>query len=227
MCGRFAVGDTDGTDWADWLVLDPDLGWPPESWPTANWNIAPTQQVGIVLQGPNGRRAGPARWGLIPHWWGKPLAEFKATTFNARSEEAAGKPMFRDAWAKRRCLIPAIGWYEWSGAKGEKVPWFITIRRNTPGFWFAGLWSTTRIGQDRIVSATILTTAAGEATRHLHPRTPVVLEEDAAAAWLADADPGLMAAPPDDRVDLWPVDGAVGRVANNGPELIERVGLDV
>ena len=223
MCGRFAVGDTDGTDWADWLALDPDLDWPLADWPKASWNIAPTQSIGIVLQGANGRRAGPARWGLVPHWWQKPLAEFKLTTFNARSEEAAGKPMFRDAWARRRCLIPAIGWYEWSGPKGAKQPWYITVQRNTPGFWFAGLWSRTEIEGQTLVSATILTTSAGEATKHLHPRCPVVLAEEEANQWLDDADPGLMTPPADDRVQHWPVVKSVGQVKNNGPKLIEPV----
>jgi len=222
MCGRFAVGDTDGTDWADWLALDPEFGWPPPDWPTGRWNIAPTQQVGIVVAKDGRRRAGPARWGLVPHWWTKPLAEFRLTTFNARSEEAASKPAFRDAWARRRCLVPAIGWFEWIGEKGAKQPYFITIERNTPGFFFAGLWARTTIEDRDIVSCTILTTAAGQATRHLHPRTPVVLDEDGAVAWLAfERGAELMHAPEDARVRLWPVDRAVGRVAEDGPEVIE------
>lgn len=220
MCGRFALGDTDGTDWADWLALDPDMDWPPADWPTARWNVAPTQKVPMVIDAPGGRRAGAVRWGLIPHWWKQPVAEFRLTTFNARSEEAAAKPMFRDAWARRRCLIPAIGWYEWSGPKGAKTPWFITIRRNTPGFWFAGLWSQVALDGEKVVSCTILTTAAGEATKHLHPRSPVVLDEDQAAAWLEAADPALMRAPDDARVELWEADKAVGKVANDGPELM-------
>ena len=227
MCGRFAIGDTDGADWGDWLAIDPEIGWPPADWPTANWNVAPTQPVGIVYERDGTRRARVARWGLVPHWWKKPLKEFKATTFNARSEEVSKKPMFRDAWARRRCVIPAIGWYEWSGRKGDKTPWFITIRRNTPGFFFAGLWADATVDGERLTSCTILTTAAGDATKHLHPRTPVVLEEEAVAHWLdLAADPmTLMRAPKDDRVDLWEVDRAVGQVRNNGPEMIARAGL--
>ncbi|MEM6623034.1 MAG: SOS response-associated peptidase [Pseudomonadota bacterium] len=228
MCGRFAIGIIAGDDWASWLGLR-DSALPPDAWPEASWNTAPTQSVGVVGLRDGQRAASAARWGLIPPWWSKPLAEFKLTTFNARSEEAAAKPVFRDSWAKRRCLIPAIGWYEWQGPKGAKIPHFITIQRNTPGFWFAGLWSQTMIAGEPLRSCTILTTAAGEATRHLHPRAPVVLDDEAADRWLdLEQDPApLMVAPPDDRVDLWQVDRAVGKVANNGPELIERVGLDL
>lgn len=221
MCGRFAIGDTDGDDWAEWLAAEPT-----PDWPTARWNIAPTQRIGIIGLREGKRAAATARWGLIPRWWKKPLAEFKLTTFNARSEEAAEKPLFRDAWRRYRCLVPAIGWYEWKGPKGDKTPYFITIRRNTPGFYFAGLWSETEIEGERIRSATIMTAAAGAATREIHHRTPVVLDEEEAGRWLdLSADPAdCMHAPADDRVELWEVGRAVGKVANDGPELIEKAG---
>lgn len=227
MCGRFAIGDTNGTDWRDWLLIDPEIDWPLPGWPCARWNVAPTDQVGIVRLRDGRREPAVVRWGLVPHWWRKPLAELKASTFNARAEEAAEKPMFRDAWAARRCLVPAIGYYEWTGAKGAKTPWFITMRRNTPGILFAGLWAAARIEGEWLLSCTILTTAAGEATRHLHPRSPVVLTEDAAEAWLhGTAEPSALMRPiPDDRVEMWPVDRRVGQVRNDGPELVERAEL--
>ncbi|MEM7212675.1 MAG: SOS response-associated peptidase [Pseudomonadota bacterium] len=227
MCGRFAVGDMAGSDWVDWLEVEVEQGWPPPDWPSANWNVAPTQPVGFVVEEAGHRCVMTGRWGLIPHWWKKPLAEFRATTFNARSEEAHGKPMFRDAWKRHRCLIPALGYYEWTGKKGDKTPWFVTSRRNTPGMWFAGLWASAKIGESSIISCTVLTTGAGEATLHLHPRSPVVLSDEEAQAWLrGTSDPkALMHAIPRHLTEVWEVDRAVGKVANNGPELLERVGL--
>ena len=217
MCGRFAIGETDGPGWRDWLMVDPEIDWPPADWPRARWNVAPTDPVGV------------ARWGLVPHWWRKPLSEFRMATFNARAEEAAGKPAFRDCWASRRCLIPAIGYYEWTGPKGAKTPWFVTMRRNSPGLLFAGLWSEANLDGQRLLTCTILTTEAGAATRHLHPRSPVVLSGEAAEAWLGcEADPAPLLRPiPDDRVQLWPVDRGVGQVRNDGPRLIEPVGLAI
>jgi putative SOS response-associated peptidase YedK len=232
MCGRFAIGDTQGTDWRDWLLIEPEvdwptLGWPPPGWPSGRWNVAPTDPVGFVRLKDGRREAAVGRWGLVPHWWRKPVAELKAATFNARAEEAAAKPMFRDAWVARRCLVPAIGYYEWAGPKGDKTPWFITMRRNTPGILFAGLWAAARVDGEWLLSCTILTTEAGPATRHLHPRSPVVLTEEAAERWLLAPDASLMRSIPDDRVDMWPVDRAVGQVRNDGPELAEPVGLGI
>lgn len=220
MCGRFAVGDTRGEDWADWLGIDRDSAWPDPS-----WNVAPTQTAGIVGQGRERRGLALARWGLVPHWWKKPLAEFRATTFNARSEEAAEKPMFRDAWRKGRCLVPTIGYYEWSGKAGAKRAFFITRQGNTPGFCMAGLWARAVIDGENLLSFTVLTCAAGEATRHLHPRSPVVLDEAEWDRWLdpeaAAAD--LMHPIADDRARVIEVDPAVGNVRSQGPELIEPI----
>lgn len=224
MCGRFAVGAPDPAVWADWLGLaDPGEGWPEPS-----WNVAPTQEAAIVVAGEAGRTLRRARWGLVPRWWRKPLSELRASTFNARSEDAHAKPMFRDAWKHARCLVPALGYYEWTGRPGQKRAFFVTLAGNAPGLCLAGLWAVARPEGEAqpLVSFTVLTTGAGEATRHLHPRTPVILPEEAWADWLAGGDGrGLMVAPPDERVLVREVDPRVGRVAENGPELIEGVGL--
>ncbi|MEM9045651.1 MAG: SOS response-associated peptidase [Pseudomonadota bacterium] len=221
MCGRFAVGNIDEQTWSDWLGVETlDAGEP-------RWLCAPTTQILILRED---RMPVRARWGLIPQWWSKPLELMKATTFNARSEEAFGKPFFRDAWAGKghsgRCLIPAIGYYEWSGKKGAKTPLFVTTHRNRPGFCMAGLWAETRVSGESLLSATILTAAAGAATKHLHPRTPVILEDSEWEDWLTgQRSSDLMRAPEDDRIDVWEVGPAVGNVRNDGPELIERAGL--
>jgi putative SOS response-associated peptidase YedK len=220
MCGRFAVGDARGNDWADWLGIDHD-----SPWPAPSWNVAPTRMAGIVGVGKHGRSLLQARWGLVPKWWKKPLGEFRATTFNARSEEAAGKPMFRDAWRSGHCLVPAIGYYEWTGKPGAKRAFLVTRKGNAPGFCMAGLWAQASIGGEKLLSFTVLTCPAGEATRHIHPRSPVALDETDWDRWLtAGPDAAdLMRPIADDRVGLVGVGPAVGNVRNDGPELIEPV----
>ncbi|GMG81883.1 SOS response-associated peptidase [Paralimibaculum aggregatum] len=214
----------EGAAWAEWLATAEE-----GPWPAANWNVAPTQAVAIVTGAAAPRQQRLARWGLVPRWWSKPLAELRASTFNARSEEAHAKPMFRDAWKRARCLVPALGYYEWTGRKGARQPWFVTLERNAPGIAFAGLWAEAEIAGERLTSVTILTCAAGPATAHLHPRSPVILAETDWEAWLSCGEGGdaLMRPPPDDRVRLWQVDPRVGRVSENGPEQIERAGLDL
>ena len=227
MCGRFAVGDTQGDmgggDWADWLGIDRD-----SPWPAPSWNVAPTSKAAIVGEGKRGRGLVQARWGLVPHWWKKPLSEFSATTFNARSEEAAAKPMFRDAWRRGRCLVPAIGYYEWSGKPGMRRAFFITLSGNAPGFCMAGLWARAEIGGETLLSFAVLTCPAGAATRQLHPRSPVILAEADWARWLTPGSDAadLMRPAADDRVEVREVAPAVGNVRNDGPELIEPAGSD-
>lgn len=217
MCGRFAVGEIDRVAWADWLAVDADSPWPEPS-----WNVAPTQSTAIVVAGEGGRRLLAARWGLVPRWWRKPLGEFRAATFNARAEEAAEKPMFRDAWAHACCLVPCIGYYEWSGPPGARRAWLITLRTNAPGFCLAGLWAQARVDGAPLVSFTVLTCPAGPATQALHPRSPVVLAEADWDRWLAGgADCArLMRPAPDERMEIREVGPAVGNVRNDGPELV-------
>ncbi|MEO1457342.1 MAG: SOS response-associated peptidase [Pseudomonadota bacterium] len=256
MCGRFATGLIPGqNDTADWLDIErhapapdwyeaadwPSLTPPAGPWPRPSWNVAPTQEVPIVVapaaregagegtaEGAEApRRLLAARWGLVPRWWSKSLKELRASTFNARSEEAAGKPMFRDAWARGRCLVPALGYYEWSGKGAAKTPWFVTERNNRPGICFAGLWATATVEGVRLVSVTILTTAAGAATAALHPRSPVVLAPEDWAAWLGhEGDAASLMRPiPDARIEIREVSRDVGNVRNNRPDLVEPVGL--
>src|SRR5690606_6277869 len=122
-----------------------------------------------------------ARWWLIPSWHKGDLKDWKATTFNARVEDAAKKPTFRGPWQYGRCLIPAGGYYEWTGEKGSKQPHFIRNAGNEETLWFAGLSS---VWQD-MLTCTIVTRAANETVDAVHHRMPVILNTEERDAWLA------------------------------------------
>lgn len=230
MCGRYTL-----TAPADELVEVFDVGaltfdhWPPR------YNLAPTQDAPIVVRGREGeRRLGLMRWGLVPGWADDP--SIGGRLINARAETAAGKPAFRDAFAERRCLVPADGFYEWqrrpapSGGKPVKVPWWIHRPGRRP-FAFAGLWERWRSagGGSPLVTFTILTTEPNERVRPLHDRMPVILPDRAAEdRWLspdarADDLAELLTPVAGDYLEAWPVSTAVNRPANDAPELIERL----
>ena len=180
MCGRF----TAHLPWPEIVALYKLVGTtergrnvPPRC------NIAPTQDVFFVHLNDAGEQVlDEGRWWLVPHW---AKEEPKATLFNARSEEAAEKPSFGDAFKTRRCLIPADGWYEWTKADdGGKDPFYITLPDGGP-FSFAGLWAHNKhLG---VTSCTILTAAAVEPVSQVHHRMPVVLEPAVYDEWLDPA----------------------------------------
>ena len=185
MCSRYAFVP-DSAAWADFRAV---LGAVAEELLAlaAQPKLSPTDRVPIVIQQPGvPPQLIHARWGFIPHWWSKP--ELPRTSFNARSEEAAGKPMWRDAVRATRCLIPATHWFEWQHLHGAKIPHTLTPGDGR-GFMFAGLWSLWRARKDAEPTATcaILTTEATETVRDVHDRMPVVL---APQAWLRWIDPG-------------------------------------
>ena len=127
----------------------------------------------------------PMRWGLIPAWWAKSLKEIPAT-FNARAESVADKPMFRDAFRGQRCIIPASGFYEWTGDKGNKQPHLFTAADGSPILAFAGLWDRWRdraAGED-ILSCTIIVCGANKWMETYHDRMPVILDEKDFDGWL-------------------------------------------
>ena len=92
------------------------------------YNICPTTTVDVVIVGEGQRSLVPMRWGLIPGWWKKPIKEMRLATFNARAETVAEKPMFRDSFQRRRCLMPASGYYEWADTPEGKQPYYFTRR---------------------------------------------------------------------------------------------------
>ncbi|WP_029922580.1 SOS response-associated peptidase [Nevskia soli] len=188
MCGRFALVPS-SVAWAPIRAILGDAVADVLIAQKARYNIAPSATVPIVIHDRTLNAPGviEARWGLVPHWWKN--AAPPSSTINARSEDAAGKPMWRDAWKFQRCLIPATHWYEWRQEQGLKVPHAITRGDGKDGFMFAGLWSRwTAPDGEELLSYAILTTAAAPSVVHIHERMPVVL---APGAWLHWLDPAL------------------------------------
>lgn len=146
------------------------------------YNISPTQQVAVIRKIQEGRALSLMKWGLIPAWSKDPKKG--PPLINARSESIATKPSFRDAFRKRRCLIPADGFYEWKALDAKtKQPYHIRFEDGRP-FAFAGLWEHWGEGENAIDSCTIITTEANEHMRTLHERMPVILQPEDYERWL-------------------------------------------
>jgi putative SOS response-associated peptidase YedK len=178
MCGRF-VGFRPLEELVDHFpidVADVDV--------TENFNVAPTQEILAIIRHDSQNRLEKLKWGLVP-FWAKDTS-IGSRMINARSETAATKPSFRNAFKKRRCLILADGFYEWKGDKGQKQPMFITLPDGNP-FAFAGLWEIwDNKGKEETSyrSCTILTREASESVRPIHHRMPVILKPEAYENWL-------------------------------------------
>jgi len=229
MCGRFTLR-TPATVLIEHFDLDVrgDRQMPLFE---ARYNIAPTQDVLVVRADPaDGRRvAEMLRWGLIPSWSASDKAGSGPPQINARAETLAEKPTFRTAFRRRRCLIPADGFYEWQptpgGSRGKKQPYYIHRPDGAP-FAFAGLWE--RWGtREAIESCTIVTTTANRTLRELHERMPVILAPGDYSTWL-DAkieDPAalqtLLAPCGEDELVAEPIGTHVNKVANDDPRCIE------
>jgi putative SOS response-associated peptidase YedK len=189
MCGRYVSPDTAAIE-RTWQITR--LSGDPFP---LRFNVAPTMAVPIIWRAAGGLEFTPARWGLVPSWWKQ--VKPPGNCFNARSEEAASKTMWRDAFRAARCLVPMLGWYEWQefervdGATGElkkfKQPHYFFVERDRPGA-FAGLMSTWAApGQAPVVTCAILTRPASPSAADIHDRMPVVLPIEAQAAWLDPA----------------------------------------
>jgi len=141
----------------------------------AHSNIAPTDTVNVVRSANGANELVPMRWGLIPWWWKKPLKQLPAS-FNARAEGIADKPMFRDAFKRHRCIIPASGYYEWMKMPDGRQPYFINAADGDV-LSFAGLWDRWKNLEagEPVTSCTIIVTDANALTRAIHDRMPVVL----------------------------------------------------
>jgi len=194
---------------------------------TPNYNVAPTQEIPVLFQAESKHILDKYHWGLVPFW----ADDIKVGNrmINARVETVETKPAFRNAFKKRRCLVPANGFYEWQGKKGQKQPMYLTRTDRKP-FAFAGLWETWDKTDDPYKSCTIITTMSSESVRHIHTRMPVILKPDAYSSWL---DPGNQDI--NNLKDILingiitdlashPVSKRVNNVENNDPTNIEPVG---
>jgi len=172
--------------WAEWFAIQDGFAnyrgpAKPDGPVVSRYNIKPTNQHPIFHQDASGTHQTDASWWFVPHWFKGGLKDWKATTFNARIETAHEKPVFRTAWISGRCIVPITGYYEWTGPKGNKQPWVISVKQNNPIFFFAGLWSTLSSGTSTF---TILTRSADTKIEHIHDRMPVILNIDEVEGWL-------------------------------------------
>jgi len=198
-----------------------------------NYNVAPTQDVLAIVKQDGRNILDKLHWGLVP-FWAKDI-KIGSKMINARQETVSSKPAFREAFKKRRCLIPADGFYEWYGAKGQKRPVFITLPDKKP-FAFAGLWET---WQDKVEpgsiyrSCTIITRDSAGALKEVHHRMPVVLTPEAYTAWMEPGKGGveslldILSSGVVTELDYYPVSKQVNAVRNNEPGNIEPVEVEV
>jgi len=190
MCGRYALHAH-----PDVIVLQFGLPAAPQMKP--RFNIAPTQEAPVVRVDPghpeHKRELAQLRWGLIPSWSKDP--SIGARMINARAETVAAKPAFRNAFRRRRCLVPADGYYEWKVEGGRKQPYFLQPASGEP-FAMAGLWEQWRLPEGRLIETyAIVTTEAAGTARQIYDRMPVILAQPDYEAWLSSADPGELLRP--------------------------------
>ncbi|MFF9060395.1 SOS response-associated peptidase [Streptomyces sp. NPDC101213] len=245
MCGRY-VSTRSPEDLAEHFHVA-DL--PVTESLAPSWNVAPTDDVWAVLEraprgeddaAPARRELRPLRWGLVPSW--AKDVRIGARMINARVETLHEKPAFRRAFTRRRCLLPADGFYEWQQVKAEdtgrtrKQPYFIHPEDGRV-MAFAGLyeyWRDPQVRQDDdpaawLLTCTVITTDATDEAGRVHPRMPLALTEDRYDAWLDPArrDPdelrALLGRPADGHLEARPVSPAVNNARTDGPHLLDPV----
>ncbi len=218
MCGRFALV-------SEKHILEAlfDLDWREDL--IERYNIAPTQNITAVRLSPERGKPETAnlRWGLVPFWADDFAVGNKM--INARAETVAEKPSFRQAFKKRRLLIPASGFFEWK--KPHKQPFYICREDGQP-FAFAGLWERWDKGDTPLESCAILTTTPNELIASLHDRMPVIIAPEAFRIWLDPQTPAgrlseLLGPYPSDELTAYPVSRRVNSPGNDDPAIIEEL----
>lgn len=225
MCGRFALATEKHI-----LEMLYDLEIRPDFDLTPRYNIAPTQNALALRLFPENeeRELVDLKWGLVPFWSGD--SKIAARMINARSETVAEKPAFRDAFKKRRLLIPASGFYEWRKEERGKQPYFIG-RRDGRTFSLAGLWERWDKGGDPLETFAIITTAANKSLSELHDRMPVIISHADYPLWLnPETDISVLAKMmlpnSDEDLSYHPVSREVNKPFTEGALLIEPQKID-
>jgi putative SOS response-associated peptidase YedK len=220
MCGRFSQ-QRPASELAEIFAAEPLV-----DDPGARFNVAPTDDALVVVQRDDRRAITAYRWGLVPHW----AADLKAGArmFNARAETLTTSPAFRDAFKRRRCLVPVDSFYEWKREGTARQPYNV-VREDGRPLALAGLWAGWKDPATETVrrTFTIVTTTPNDALADLHDRMPVMIPDDAWDRWLdpSPADPGELIGllQPTDEIALrvYAVNRDVNDVRRDGPELIE------
>lgn len=218
MCGRFTQRK-EAARVAEFYGIEEEE---PELESEPRYNIAPQQMIQAVTAE---KRLVRLKWGLLPSW--AKDSKIANNLINARAETLQEKPSFRTALAKRRCLIPADGWYEWKKAADGKQPYFFH-RRDDNLFSFAGLWEEWRSPEgESVKTCTIITTEPNELTANYHHRMPAILKRSDEALWLDAAARvpdlvQLLAPHPADELEIYPVSKAVNSPGRDEALLVER-----
>ena len=224
MCGRFTQ-ERPASELAEIFGAEPL-----SDDPGGRYNVAPTDEALVVVQRDDRRAITAYRWGLIPHWATE--AKVGSRMFNARAETIASSPAFRDAFARKRCLVPVDSFYEWKREGTVRQPYRV-VREDRRPLALAGLWAGWKDPASGTVrrTFTIITSRPNAAVAGLHDRMPVVIDPDAWSRWLdpSPGDPGELLAllQPNEVVDLeiHAVPRYVNDVRRDGPELIEPLAL--
>ncbi len=220
MCGRFALAtEKHVLEMLYQLEIQSDL--------QPRYNIAPTQKIQAVRRSPqHGKRELTAlKWGLVPFWAEDVL--IGSRMINARSETAAEKPAFREAFKKRRLLIPASGFFEWKKEGSGKQPYYIRRKDGRP-FSMAGLWESWEKGPAALETCVILTTEPNAVVKPLHNRMPVIIQPEAYGQWLdpdsdwKDLAALLLPAAPEE-LTAYPVSRLVNNPVNDNGELLKPI----
>lgn len=220
MCGRYALY-TDPRKIAETFGLEAPVEY------HVSYNIAPTQDILCITQNEAGARLGGLyRWGLVP-FWSKEIGRY--STINARAETVATKPTYREPFKKRRCLIPANGYFEWQARPGKpKQPYFIHPK-DEGLIAFAGLWDRWKRPEGpELKSASIIVTTANQDTKPIHDRMPVILPQEVWDVWLdienheAKALERLLRPAAPRFLEAEPVSTRVNSPKNQGPELLSQ-----